>query len=69
MPWLLATFRSGNNRRGVIVMVDLCADVWFRCRLRTPTVCGGLSSNGEVSGEVDQVRALGEEVIVQVRLQ
>jgi hypothetical protein len=50
-------------------MLDLCADVWFCCRAQYPTVCGGLSSNGEVSVEVDQVRALGEEVIVEVRLQ
>jgi hypothetical protein len=69
MPWLPAAFLSGNSRRGVIVMLDLCADVWFCCRAQYPTVCGGLSSNGEVSGEVDQVRALGEEVIVEVRLQ
>jgi len=31
-------------------------------------VRGGLSSNGEVSGEVDQVRALREEVVFAVRL-
>jgi hypothetical protein len=51
--------------------VDLCTDVWFCCcKLLTPPipVRGGLDSDGEVSGEVDQVRALREEVVVQVQL-
>jgi hypothetical protein len=32
-----------------------------------PWACGSVGSNGEVSGEVDQIRALREEVI-EVRL-
>jgi len=33
-----------------------------------PPASGGIGSNGEVSGEVDQVRALREEVVVAVHL-
>ncbi|ONM54238.1 hypothetical protein ZEAMMB73_Zm00001d020088 [Zea mays] len=47
--------------------VDLCTDVWFCCRLLTPLILvrGRLDSDGEVTSEVDQVRALQEEVVIQ----
>ncbi|ONM54253.1 hypothetical protein ZEAMMB73_Zm00001d020088 [Zea mays] len=50
--------------------VDLCTDVWFCCRLLTPLILvrGRLDSDGEVTSEVDQVRALQEEVVIQVQL-
>lgn len=48
--------------------VDLCTDVAVPLQPLNHRVCSGFGSNGEVSGEVDQVRAPREEVLVEVRL-